>query len=498
MDVVFNHTHSAGQHEKSVLDRIVPGYYYRLDEEGNIPCSSCCPDLATEHTMMEKLMIDALVLWAKEYKVDGFRFDLMGHHTTSNMRKIKEALSTLNIEEHGVDGKKIYLYGEAWEFGSLNAMIPGEACHQKNTYSLGIGSFNDRIRDAIRGGSPFSDLAAQGFCNGLYYDFNHAPENREIPEDKGIQKKILLNLMDNIRIGMAGNLREYQFTDSEGRQIAGKDVLYRGNPGAGYSASPEECINYVSVHDNHTLWDNIQAKAPFHTPGRNPQTATIEERVRMNHIALSIIALAQGIPFFHAGDEILRSKSGDKDSYNSGDHFNRLDFTYKSNNWGAGLPIAEKNQYDWPFWKQRLCQPELKAQTKNIQYALECFCELLEIRKSSPLFRLPNAKEIQKRVVFLNAETGKEQIPGLIVMSLLDNFDQESPIDSQYKRIVCAINATQSEISFSHDSLKTIRLCLHPVLQKSQDSTIQKAFFESTTGTLGIPAQSTIVFCEIR
>jgi pullulanase len=108
MDVVYNHTHSAGQDEKSVLDKIVPNYYYRLDDFGRIQNTSCCPDTATEHNMMEKLMVDSLKVWAKEYKVDGFRFDLMGHHTTANLNKIKEALGSLTMAKDGVDGKGFF------------------------------------------------------------------------------------------------------------------------------------------------------------------------------------------------------------------------------------------------------------------------------------------------------------------------------------------------------------------------------------------------------
>jgi pullulanase len=108
MDVVYNHTHSAGQDEDSVLDKIVPGYYYRLDDNGNVQNTTCCPDTATEHNMMEKLMIDSLKLWAKEYKVDGFRFDLMGHHTRDNLTKVKQALESLTPDRDGVDGKKFF------------------------------------------------------------------------------------------------------------------------------------------------------------------------------------------------------------------------------------------------------------------------------------------------------------------------------------------------------------------------------------------------------
>jgi pullulanase len=119
MDVVYNHTHAAGQDEKSVLDRVVPGYYHRLNERGAVETSTCCANTASEHQMMEKLMIDSLVTWAVEYKVDAFRFDLMGHHMVDNMLNVRAALDALTLEEHGVDGKSIYLYGEGWNFGEV-------------------------------------------------------------------------------------------------------------------------------------------------------------------------------------------------------------------------------------------------------------------------------------------------------------------------------------------------------------------------------------------
>ena len=111
MDVVYNHTNAAGQDERSVLDKIVPGYYHRLDEIGNVATSSCCPNTATEHAMMEKLMIDSLVTWAEQYKVDGFRFDLMGHHMKANMLNVRAALDEVD--------PSIYIYGEGWNFGEV-------------------------------------------------------------------------------------------------------------------------------------------------------------------------------------------------------------------------------------------------------------------------------------------------------------------------------------------------------------------------------------------
>src|SRR5207237_9387408 len=115
-DVVYNHTNAAGQNEHSVLDRIVPGYYHRLSLDGTVENTSCCANTASEHNMMEKLLIDSVLTWATQYKVDGFRFDLMGHHMTRNMVKLRGALDALTPAPAGVDARTIYLYGAAWNF----------------------------------------------------------------------------------------------------------------------------------------------------------------------------------------------------------------------------------------------------------------------------------------------------------------------------------------------------------------------------------------------
>ncbi|HOQ53984.1 MAG TPA: alpha-amylase family glycosyl hydrolase, partial [Micropruina sp.] len=119
LDQVFNHTASFGQNTKSVLDRTVPGYYHRLDPLGFTEHSTCCPNVATEHAMAQKLMVDSVVLWARDYKVDGFRFDLMGHHTRDNMLAVRAALDALTPETDGVDGRQVTIYGEGWNFGEV-------------------------------------------------------------------------------------------------------------------------------------------------------------------------------------------------------------------------------------------------------------------------------------------------------------------------------------------------------------------------------------------
>ena len=146
MDVVYNHTSAAGQDPNSVLDKVVPGYYYRLDDNGDIYMNTCCPDTASEHRMFFKLMLDTLKVWAKEYHVDGFRFDLMSFSFKDNLLDIQKAL-------HKID-PTIYLYGEGWNFGEVGNNALGINATQANMAGTGIGTFSDRGRDAIRGGDP--------------------------------------------------------------------------------------------------------------------------------------------------------------------------------------------------------------------------------------------------------------------------------------------------------------------------------------------------------
>ena len=119
LDKVFNHTAQSGQGSKSVLDKVVPGYYHRLNAVGDVETSTCCENIATEHAMAEKLMVDAVVVWARDYKVDGFRFDLMGHHSRDNMQAVRAALDELTVRRDGVDGSQVTLYGEGWNFGEV-------------------------------------------------------------------------------------------------------------------------------------------------------------------------------------------------------------------------------------------------------------------------------------------------------------------------------------------------------------------------------------------
>lgn len=466
MDVVYNHTNSSGQDAKSVLDRVVPGYYHRLNNDGQVENSTCCSNTASEHAMMEKLLIDSVRLWATAYKVDGFRFDLMGHHMRSNMVRLRETLDGLTPQADGVDGKAIYVYGEGWDFGEVGNNGRGVNASQANIGGTGIGAFNDRLRDAVRGGTPFGDPREQGFATGLFFSPNQ--NEYRSPEEQRTQLK---STSDWIRITLAGGLREYTLITSTGMKVRADQVLYSGH-GAGYTLDPQENVVYVSAHDNETIFDVIQLKAPA--------SATLQDRIRMNNLALSLVAFAQGVPFFHAGDDLLRSKSLDRNSYNSGDWFNRLDFTYQDNNFGVGLPSEGSDK--WDLFRPLLANPALKPSQQEIQFTSAVFREYLQIRKSSPLFRLRTAQDIRQKVGFPNS--GPDQIPGLVVMHMMDASQQ----------IVLLFNASPEPVTFSHGLFRGNQLALHPILANSVDQIARQSSFDASAGSFTVPGRSVAVF----
>ncbi|MDM8532043.1 pullulanase-type alpha-1,6-glucosidase [Anaerolineales bacterium HSG25] len=470
LDVVYNHTYRAEQNAGSVLDKVVPGYYQRYDNDGDLQYQSCCPDTAMEFDMMEKLMVDTVLIWAKAYKVDSFRFDLMNFHLVSNIQNLRSKLDSLNMANDGVDGPKVYVYGEGWSFGSaLTKGFNGQYADKYNMAGTGIGTFNDHLRDAVHGG--YSDSFKQGFINGLFFDSNGKSSSNQGE---------LRYAMDRIRIGLAGSLQNYQFTDQTGNLILAKDLN-----GQGYTLDPQETINYISKHDNETLYDLNIFKLPSGT--------SMADRVRSQNVGLSIVGLSQGIPFFHLASDMLRSKSLDRDSYNSGDHFNRVDFTYQSNNFGVGLPPSWRNDPNtrWPIMQPFLADASLKPAQADIMNGVEHFKEMLQIRSSSKLFRLETEAEINSRVQFHN--TGSNQKDGLIVMSLSDKVGAD--LDPNHKLIVVLINANDEQQTFL-SSFSGLSLSLHSVQVNSHDAIVKTASFDSGTGQFTIPARTTVVFVE--
>jgi pullulanase-type alpha-1,6-glucosidase len=480
MDVVYNHTNASGQNDKSVFDKIVPGYYHRLDALGNVEKSTCCDNTASEHEMFEKFMIDSLIVWARDYKVDSFRFDLMGHHMLSNMEKSQNALHALTPENDGIQGSEIYIYGEGWNFGEVQNNARGVNATQRNVGGLGIGTFTDRMRDAVRGGGPFDDgltLLTQGFGNGLHTNPNDL--------DQGDTMSTLLLASDQVRIGMAANLAGYTFVDRDGNTVRGDQVPYGLGDVSGYTLDPQEVINYVSKHDNQTLYDINVYGLPVTTP--------MEDRIRSQILSLSTVAYGQGVPFFHAGVDMLRSKSLDRDSFNSGDWFNHLDFTYMDNNYGVGLPVASKNQSNWDIMIPLLADPDIVAGTDAIMTTNAMFRELLQVRYSSPLFRLRTAEEIQNRLVYHN--TGPDQIPGVIVMTLSDLVGED--LDPNYDGLAVVINSRNEAVTFTNPDLVGADFELHPVLQNSVDAMLATSSFDPATGSFTVPALGAAVFVQL-
>jgi pullulanase-type alpha-1,6-glucosidase len=476
MDVVYNHTPASGQDPKSILDRIVPGYYQRLSLTGAVETSTCCANTASEHRMMEKLMVESVVTWARHYKVDGFRFDLMGHHSKANMLAVRRALDALTPARDGVDGKAIYVYGEGWNFGEVADDRRFVQATQRNMAGTGIGTFSDRLRDAVRGGGPFdADPRVQGFATGLYTDPNAAPGSAFD------QFARLLLAHDQIKVGLAGNLRDFTFTDRTGTTVKGSQVDYNGQP-AGYAADPSETITYVDAHDNETLFDALQLKLP--------QATSMADRVRMNTVALATTALAQSPSFWHAGADLLRSKSLDRNSYNSGDWFNRIDWSGRESTWGSGLPPAEDNEDKWPFMRPLLEDPALKPGEADIREARARAGELLRIRFSSPLLRLGTAERIQERVSFPTG--GPDQTPGVIVMAIDDGAGED--LDPALEGLVVVFNASDEATTQTVPGLAGAAYALHPEQAGGGDPVVKTSAYDPASGGFTVPARTVAVF----
>jgi pullulanase/glycogen debranching enzyme len=203
---------------------------------------------------------------------------------------------------------------------------------------------------------------------------------------------------------------------------------------------------------------------------------------------LSIVALAQGVPFFHAGDDILRSKSMDRNSFNSGDWFNALDWTYQSNGWGHGLPPEGDNGDRWDIMQPLLANEDLQVDHDQVLFANAVFREWLQIRRSSPLFRLRTADDIAQRLQFHN--TGEDQVPGVIVMSISDMEGEN--LDPNYAMIVVIFNASDEEQDFTLGGISDAAFVLHPIQQQSVDEIVRTASFSG--GTFTVPARTTAVF----
>ena len=265
MDVVYNHTYSTD----SWFQYTVPNYYYRMNPDGTFSNGSgCTNDTASEHAMFRKYMIDSVTYWAKEYHIDGFRFDLMGLHDVTTMNEIRKALD--NLYEDG-SGQKILMYGEAWNMPT-KADEGTVMANQDNLSKMSdrIGAFDDTIRDAIKGSTAGKD---GGFVQ-------------------------------------------------EGSKRSGIKTGFLGQSSLGWANVPTQCVTYASCHDNLCLYDKLVDSVL----GTDEYRKRHDNLVAMNKLSAAIVMTSQGIPFFLGGEEFARSKDGDENSFSSSREENMLDW----------------------------------------------------------------------------------------------------------------------------------------------------------------------------
>ena len=481
LDQVYNHTAACGQDPRSVLDRVVPGYYHRLDAVGRVTSSTCCANTATENALCERLMVDSVVRWVRWYRVDGFRFDLMGHHPRAVMERVRAALDELTLEADGVDGRSIYLYGEGWNFGEVAGNALFVQATQGQLDGTGIGAFNDRLRDAVHGGGAFDPdhRVFQGFGTGLLTQpsgLDHRSWNEQSAD--------LAHRTDLVRLGLAGNLKDYVMTISDGTVRRGIDLIHNGAPAA-FASHPQENVNYVDAHDNETLYDLLAYKLPQGMP--------VAERVRMNTVCLATVTLAQSPAFWSAGTELLRSKSLDRDSYNSGDWFNAIDFTGQFNGFGRGLPPASRNEGSWAIQGPLLQDDWLRPSPEEIAAARSQALDLLRLRASTPLFSLGSTRLIQDKLTFPGAGFGA---PAGVIVMLIDDTRGGHDVDPELDAVLVVINASGQTLTQPLPELVGRDFRLSPIQAEGADEVVRRTGFDRASGTISVPARTVAVLVQ--
>ncbi len=457
MDVVYNHTSAAGQHPQSVLDRIVPGYYHRLDAAGKVESSTCCANTATEHRMMAKLMIESVVTWVTQYGISSFRFDLMGHQPRAAMERLQRAVDR-------AAGHHVPLIGEGWNFGEVADGTRFVQASQLSLNGSGIATFSDRARDAIRGGNPGDDGEAQrrnlGFVNG----------------------GATATVADMVRVGLAGSLRQYVMPRADDTRSPLSAIPYGGGQPGGYVTSPAEVVNYVENHDNLTLFDANVLKLPRHT--------SRDERARVQVLATALVLFSQGVAYLHAGQELLRSKSLDRNSFDSGDWFNSYDPTGASHGFGRGLPPRRDNANSWPIMRAPLSDRTMVPTPVTVRWTRGAVLDLLRIRASTPLFRLSTATQVMQRLRFAN--TGRAQNPSVVAAHL----DGRGLPAAGFADLLYAVNVDTVAHDITVPWLAGTALHLHPV-QRAPDAVDDRPRASTWTparGVLRVPARTAVVW----
>lgn len=306
----------------------------------------------------------------------------------------------------------------------------------------------------------------QGFASGLFTDPNSSPANGTEAQ----QKARLLHYQDLIKVGLTGNLAGYTFTDTAGRSVKGSEVDYNGAP-AGYAAAPGDALAYADAHDNESLYDALAFKLPATTsPG---------DRARMQVLAMATAALSQGPALSQAGTDLLRSKSLDRNSYDSGDWFNAIHWDCRDGNgFGRGLPPAADNRPKWPYAKPLLTAPALTVGCPQITGASAAYRDLLTIRTTEKAFGLGTAEQVQSAVSF--PLSGTDETPGVITMRAGD--------------LVVVFNSTPQRRTQRIEALTGAPYALHPVQATGTDAVTKTSSYERSSGTFSVPGRTVAVF----
>jgi len=354
LDVVYNHT---GATEASNFNQLVPGYYYRQNEQGGFSDASACGnETASDRTMMRKFIVESVKYWATEYHLDGFRFDLMGIHDMETMNLVSRELRKID--------PTIFVYGEGWTAGS-SPLPDARKAIKSNTHLMeNVAAFSDDMRDGIKG-----------------HVFTHT--------DKGFASG-KPGLEESVKFGIVASTQH--------PQVNYEKVNYSKAP---WAKEPAQTITYVSCHDNHTLWDRLAISAP---------ETTEAERIKMQKLAAAMVLTSQGVSFLHAGVELLRTKKGEENSYKSPDDINHIDWSRKAEHrdvyaYFKGLVALRKAHPAFRMASSEMIRQHLKflefGEQNLVGYTLsgnangDSWKEILVVfngNRSDKKFQIPNGK----------------------------------------------------------------------------------------------------------
>ena len=378
LDVVYNHTYDI---DHSNFQRTYPDYYYRKTENGSYSNGSGCGnETASEQPMMRRFMMESVKYWIEEYHIDGLRFDLMGCHDIETMNKIRQMVDAID--------PSVMIYGEGWSAGSCG--LPDSQLGMKANISKmpGIAAFSDEIRDALRG--PFSDDTKAGWLGGV-------PDCEE-----------------SIKYGIVGGIRHPQVNMSR--------VNYSKTP---WATEPTQLMAYVSCHDDMCLVDRLKASIPS-LKSLKAQSVN-EELIRLDLLAQTAVFTSQGVPFMLSGEELLRTKLGVHNSFESPDSINHLD------------------------WSNKQTYPQVFDYYRN----------LIALRKHHPAFRLGDAGLVRKHLEFL-------KVPNGVVAFRLKNYAGRD----DWRNIIVVLNANRQALQVAIPAGNYTVVCRDGVINESGLGTV--------------------------